>query len=135
MTVRNTMRIILLPAFVALALCSCKGKETESPLSSGINGPIPDTVLYTVTDDFTAAVQSVIDGKHDMCLNTITRKMLNSLSESDRNKLDIYSSTGNVRSLLLILFPTRRPIPLRFRERTPSLTRLQCKKSVTRSIG
>lgn len=109
MTVRNTMRIILLPAFVALALCSCKGKETESTLSSGINGPIPDTVLYTVTDDFTAAVQSVIDGKHDMCLNTITRKMLNSLSESDRNKLDIYSSTGNVRSLLLNPVPNAPP--------------------------
>ena len=109
MTVRNTMRIILLPAFVALALCSCKGKETESPLSSGVNGPIPDTVLYTVTDDFAAAVQSVIDGKHDICLNSITRKTLNSLSESDRNKLDIYSSTGNVRSFLLNPVPNAPP--------------------------
>lgn len=104
---RNAIGLMFMVIWSFVVTACAKIEMPEN--TSGITGPIPDKVIYTVTTDEDAALTAVIDGSQDILLNPISKEILNSLSSKEREKLEVYSVAADTRSLLFNPVPNAAP--------------------------
>ena len=106
-------RFWALGVFVAVMLSSCGGgsgeakttqKETEHK-----NGIICDKVIFSVNMDETVALKDVVEGKQDVLFTRVPPAILSTLSDADRDKLDIYTIPSGSWSLWLNPIPNKAP--------------------------
>lgn len=76
---------------------------------SGRNGPIVDKVIYEVRMDQTLALKDIVEGKADVFFQAVPPAILNTLSDADLDKLEIYSVPSGSWSLLLNPIPNKAP--------------------------
>lgn len=76
---------------------------------SGRNGPIVDKVIYEVRMDQTLAVKDIVEGKADVFFQSVPSAILNTLSDADLDKLEIYAVPSGSWSLLLNPIPNKAP--------------------------
>lgn len=102
-------------ALSAAFIISCgtdKGAEDTS-VSVPKNGITADKVIFTVNMDETVALKDVVEGKTDVLFTKVPPSILNTLSASDRNKLDIYTIPSGSWSLWLNPIPNKAPYTLK----------------------
>ena len=92
-------------AFVVLAMALC----VVSVATAQKAGPIVDKVIYTVSMDQTLAMKDIVEGKADVFFQAVPPAILQTLSEADKAKLDIYTVPSGSWSLLTNPIPNKAP--------------------------
>ncbi|MEL3906719.1 MAG: ABC transporter substrate-binding protein [Treponema sp.] len=98
--------------FSAVSVVSCTKAGMIDEKHSGVNGPIPDKVIYTVVNNPEAAIQAVIDGTQDIYINAVPKNVLDTLQPDMEKKLEVYAVSSDIRSLLLNPVPNKAPYTL-----------------------
>lgn len=90
--------------------CGDKSGQTDSVKAAGSgNGTIVDKVIFTVSMDETVALKDVVEGKADVLFTKVSPSILSTLSDTDREKLDIYTIPSGSWSLWLNPIPNKAP--------------------------
>jgi len=98
----------------AVLFFSCGGSGGDNKASSKDatvhkNGIICDKVIFSVNMDETVALKDVVEGKQDVLFTRVPPAILSTLSDADRDKLDIYSIPSGSWSLWLNPIPNKAP--------------------------
>lgn len=91
---------------VALAVSLCVVASVTAQVK---NGPIVDKVIYTVSMDQSLALKDIVEGKADVFFQAVPPNILQTLSDADKAKLDIYAVPSGSWSLLLNPIPNKAP--------------------------
>ena len=108
-------RFLALSSFVMLFFVACGGGGSDVATSHGgatgehKNGLICDKVIFSVNMDETVALKDVVEGKQDVLFTYVSPAILSTLSDEDRDKLDIYSIPSGSWSLWLNPIPNKPP--------------------------
>jgi len=101
----------LLACAVFFVSCGGSGDGSSSPQGATMhkNGIICDKVIFSVNMDETVALKDVVEGKQDVLFTRVPPAILSTLSDSDRDKLDIYSIPSGSWSLWTNPIPNKAP--------------------------
>ena len=107
-------RLCLLCAFGTVLLSGCSSGEQKQETNANAkaerkNGIICDKVIFSVNMDETVALKDVVEGKQDVLFTRVPPTILSTLSDSDRDKLDIYTIPSGSWSLWLNPIPNKPP--------------------------
>ncbi|MGP1438879.1 MAG: ABC transporter substrate-binding protein, partial [Treponema sp.] len=107
-------RFCLIGVFVAFVFASCNNSTKEEGNVAQMTtehkkGIICDKVIFSVNMDETVALKDVVEGKQDVLFTRVPPAILNTLSDSDRDKLDIYTIPSGSWSLWLNPIPNKPP--------------------------
>ncbi len=112
LNLRKVGAIALVALATALLTFSCGqagGSASGIGQGSGKNGPIADKVIYEVRMDQTLAVKDIVEGKADVFFQSVPSAILNTLSDEDLDKLEIYAVPSGSWSLILNPIPNAAP--------------------------
>ena len=112
MSMRKSILVLLACVF---AFASCGGSaekgsgQSSQTATKHKNGIICDKVIFSVNMDETVALKDVVEGKQDVLFTRVPPAILSTLSDSDRDKLDIYTIPSGSWSLWLNPIPNKAP--------------------------
>lgn len=107
---KSLKKIFLGMLLIALA-ASCGGKKANSPIKAekAKNGVYADKVIYSVFMDESVGLKDVVEGRLDMVYTGTPSVLINGLSDTDREKIDIYSVPSGSLALWLNPIPNKAP--------------------------
>ena len=109
---KNLFKFLSCMLAAAFVLAACTGKTdtgravTDSPVKDGIYA---DKVIFLVSTDETIALKDVVEGKADLLYTQASPSILRKLSDTDRDKIDIYPVPSGYWSLLFNPIPDKAP--------------------------
>ena len=107
-------RFCLIWVVIAFVFLSCGGNTQDDNAVTSVStehkkGIICDKVIFSVNMDETVALKDVVEGKQDVLFTRVPPAILNTLSDADRDKLDIYTIPAGSWSLWLNPIPNKAP--------------------------
>ena len=111
MSVKNKVWCFLACAVLFFSWGGSGGDNKASSIDATVhkNGIICDKVIFSVNMDETVALKDVVEGKQDVLFTRVPPAILSTLSDADRDKLDIYSIPSGSWSLWLNPIPNKAP--------------------------
>lgn len=106
---KGAIALVTIAAVLLAFSCGQAGGAGGIGGGSGRNGPIVDKVIYEVRMDQTLALKDIVEGKADVFFQAVPPAILNTLSDADLDKLDIYAVPSGSWSLLLNPIPNKAP--------------------------
>jgi len=107
----TVLSVAVLSALLVCAVAACGGSSSGGAggRSGSQNGPIVDKVIFSVRMDESLAVRDVIAGTADVYWQAVAPSILQTLSDSDKAKLDFYSVPSGSWSLMVNPIPNKAP--------------------------
>ncbi|MBU0935866.1 MAG: ABC transporter substrate-binding protein [Spirochaetes bacterium] len=104
-------RILFALLILAVLLTGCQQGDgtTAAGKSDAPFGPIVDKVIYEVRMDQTIATKDIIEGNADVFFQAVPPAILRSLTDADRDKLEMYAVPSGSWSLLINNIPNKAP--------------------------
>lgn len=110
---RKTVVVFAVLSAAIFISCGSGGGAEEASAAEPKNGITSDKVIFSVNMDETVALKDVVEGKTDVLLTKVSPAILNTLSDADRDKLEIYTIPSGSWSLWLNPIPNKAPYTLK----------------------
>ncbi|QEJ97526.1 ABC transporter substrate-binding protein [Treponema phagedenis] len=93
----------------AIGFAACAKSEGATEGKESGNGSIVDKVIFTVSMDESLAVKDVVEGRSDVFFQAVPPSIMSALSDTDRDKLDVYRVPSGAWSLITNPIPNKAP--------------------------